>query len=357
MTRENTLPLALDAMGGDNAPQSVVDGADIALTKFPDLRFLFFGDEAQLTPLLKKAKRLHGHYELVHTTDVVRSEDRPSAALRQGKNSSMRLAIDAVAQGKASGVVSAGNTGAFMAMSKLVFKTLPGIDRPAIAGEMPTHKHDILMLDLGANVACDADVLYQFAVIGDAFARQVLGLRKPTIGLLNIGSEDMKGHEEIQQAAQKLKENTLGLNYIGYVEGTDILQGKADVVVADGFTGNVALKTVEGTARFFASQMKATMRSSFWGRAAYVLARPAFAKLKKRLDARRYNGAMFLGLNGVAVKSHGGADGYAFYHAIREAHDMITCGVNERIIKEMATLANQQNQEEDRSAGTLEAVL
>lgn len=337
------LTVALDAMGGDKAPGVVIRGAVIAARKFPEIRFLFYGDEGKLAPMLGRTRRLRDRYEIVHTNYAVSSHDKPSQALRQGRRSSMRLAIEAVAEGRAQGVVSAGNTGALMAMAKQVLKTLPGITRPAIAGPLPTMgKNDIVMLDLGADVGADAEGLYQFAVMGDAYARMALDIRKPRIGLLNIGSEDVKGHESLKSAHQLLRNNTLGLNYIGFVEGDDIQRGTVDVVVADGFTGNIALKSIEGAVRFFADQLKRAFKGSWMGRLSYLLARPAFFHLKKRVDPRRYNGAMFLGLNGICVKSHGGADGYAFYHAIREARGLILSRTNERIISEMALLSGKE---------------
>lgn len=335
--------IALDAMGGDKAPGIVVRGAIIAARKFPELYFQFFGDEAVLAPMLARARRLKDRYEIIHTDHAVSAHDKPSHALRQGKRSSMRLAIESVAEKRAQGVVSAGNTGALMAMAKLVLRTLPGVTRPAIAGPLPTMgKNDIIMLDLGADVTSDAEGLYQFAVMGDAYARMALDIRKPRVGLLNIGSEDVKGHEYIKAAHQLLRNNTLGLNYIGFIEGDDIQRGNVDVVVADGFTGNIALKSIEGAVRFFADQLKRAFKGSWMGRISYLLARPAFFRLKKRVDPRRYNGAMFLGLNGICVKSHGGADGYAFYHAIREARGLILSRTNERIISEMALLSTKE---------------
>lgn len=328
------LPLALDAMGGDKAPHSVIKGAAIAARKNPGLNFLFVGDEKRLAPLIQKNRYLKKVSEILHTDETISAHDKPSQVIRKSKNSSMRLAIEAVRDGKASGVVSGGNTGAFMALSKIILKTLPGISRPAIAANVPTNQKDVVMLDLGANVQCDARDLCQFAIMGDAYAKAILGFENPKLGLLNIGSEDTKGHEELQAAAQMLKDNP-AINFTGFVEGDAIMTGRTHVIVADGFTGNVALKCMEGTASFIYKQLKVAIKSSFWGRLSYLLARPAFFAFKKRLDPRRYNGAMFMGLNGVAVKSHGGADGYAFYHAIKEAYQLIQRDVNSRIIEEI----------------------
>ncbi len=332
--------LALDAMGGDHGPVVAVEGAAIALKKIasknlPGLRFVIFGNTREIEPHLARFPELAPVCELVHTDSVVAPQDKPSLALRQGRQSSMRMAIDSVKEGIAAGVVSSGNTGAFMAMAKFVFKTLPGISRPAIAGILPSTHHDILMLDLGANVQCDARDLCGFASMGEAYARTVLGIANPRIGLLNIGSEDVKGREEIQQAAQILKASE-NMNFCGFVEGDDIMQAVVDVVVTDGFAGNIALKTVEGSASFFYNQLAGALRSSLLGKMGYMLARPALAGLKKRLDPRRYNGAVFLGLNGIAVKSHGGADAYAFSCAIREAYNLVALNLNENITQELA---------------------
>lgn len=329
------LPLALDAMGGDKAPQSVIKGAAIARKKLgEDISFLFVGDEAVIRPLIEKNRFLKHCSDILHAPDAISATDKPSAVIRSSKKSSMRLAIEAVKEGKASGVISAGNTGAFMALSKMILKTLPGISRPAIAANVPTNKEDVVMLDLGANVQCDAKDLCQFAIMGDAYAKAVLGVEKPAVGLLNIGSEEMKGHEDLQLAAQMLKENKT-INFRGYIEGDGIPAGNIHVIVADGFTGNVALKCMEGTASFISRQLKLAFKSSFWSKLSYLLARPAFFALKKRLDPRRYNGAIFLGLNGVAVKSHGGADAYAFSHAIRKAYRLVAGDVNAHIIEEI----------------------
>jgi glycerol-3-phosphate acyltransferase PlsX len=243
----------------------------------------------------------------------------------------MRLAIDSVRAGEADGVVSAGNTGALMAMAKFVLKTLATIDRPAIASFFPTLRGESVMLDLGANVDCTADNLVQFAVMGDAFARTVLGVSQPTIGILNVGSEDLKGHDEVRAAAAALRAGPLAPQFHGFVEGNDITAGTTDVVVTDGFTGNVALKTAEGTARLYSEFLRGAFRSSLAAKIGYLFARNALGKVRERLDPRRYNGAMFLGLNGVVVKSHGGTDALGFANAICVAADMIANGINDRI--------------------------
>ncbi len=319
-----SLNIALDAMGGDNAPEVVVRGANIARQRFPNVRFLFFGDEGRVKPLIARHKALAKASSLQHTDKLVAADERPSTALRAGRNSSMRLAIDAVQAKEAAGVVSAGNTGALMAMSKFVFKTLPGIDRPAIASFYPTLRGESVMLDLGANLVCDADNLVQFAIMGNVFARTVLGIHRPTVGLLNVGSEEVKGHEAVRDAAAVLRATSMPGEFHGFVEGDDIARGTVDVIVTDGFTGNVALKTLEGTTKLYAEFLRRSFKSSLVARIGYLLARPALNALRVRTDPRRYNGAIFLGLNSVAVKSHGGTDALGFANAIGVAVDMIS---------------------------------
>lgn len=320
---KDRMTIALDAMGGDNAPQMVVRGANIARQRHPQLSYLMFGRDSEIRPLLAKMSKLQEVTTIVHTEEVVRSDDKPAAALRSGRNSSMRLAINAVREGKADGLVSAGNTGAMMAMAKFVLKTLPGIDRPAIASHLPTIKGESVMLDLGANVHCDAGNLVDFAVMGTAFARTVLGVPEPTFGLLNVGSEETKGHEALHEASVILREASLPGQFQGFVEGDDITKGSVDVIVTDGFTGNVALKTAEGTAKLITEFMRRTFKSSMLAGIGYLLARPALNKLRQRVDPRRYNGAVFLGLNGIAVKSHGGTDAMGFANAIGVAVDLL----------------------------------
>lgn len=316
--------ISLDAMGGDNAPEMVIRGAAIAQVRLPHIRFLMFGNEALLAPLLENEPDLAAVTTLRHTEDVIASDDKPSVALRAGRNSSMRLAINAVADGEADSVVSAGNTGALMAIAKFVLKMLPGIDRPAIASFYPTQRGESCMLDLGANVQCYAKNLVQFAVMGEVFARTVLGNKEPTIGLLNIGVEESKGHEEIREAAALLREADLPGEFVGFVEGDDIAAGTVDVVVTDGFTGNVALKTAEGMIRLYAGFMKDAFNSSFMAKLGYLLVRREIENLRRRTDPRRYNGAMLLGLNGIVVKSHGGTDDFGFASAIEVAADMVS---------------------------------
>ncbi|MEE9140027.1 MAG: phosphate acyltransferase PlsX [Alphaproteobacteria bacterium] len=334
--------IALDAMGGDHAPAMVVEGAELARQRFPGVHFLLFGAEDRLRPLLAKLPDLAAVTTVRHTDEVVTADAKPAQALRTGHNTSMRLAIDAVHDGEADGVVSAGNTGALMAIAKFVLRTLPGIDRPAIATFFPTLRGESVMLDLGANVECDSNNLIQFAVMGEVFARTVLGLTQPTIGLLNVGAEELKGHDALRDAAMVLRNTKLPIKFRGFVEGDDIAKGTVDVIVTDGFTGNVALKTLEGTAQLIAVFLHETFRSSPMAKLGYLLARPALAKLRNRMDPRRYNGATFVGLNGIAVKSHGGTDPVGFANAIGVAVDMIKNGFNDKIKAEFGRLGAEQ---------------
>jgi glycerol-3-phosphate acyltransferase PlsX len=338
-----TLTIALDAMGGDHAPQVVIAGADMARERFPDLRFLLHGDERLLRSLLRTRAPLSACSEIAHTPERVDPDARPAQVLRQGRGTSMSLSIEAVKTGRASAAVSAGNTGALMALAKFVLKTLPGIERPAIASLVPTRRSETVFLDLGANAECDADNLVQFAVMGEVFARAVLGVTKPTVGLLNIGTEEAKGHETIREAAAALRASHLPIEFRGFVEGTDLTSGKVDVVVTDGFTGNVALKVLEGTVGLYTHFLREAFRGSMLARVGYGLAKPALQLLRQRLDPRRYNGAMFLGLNGIVVKSHGGTDALGFANAIGVAVDLVQQGTNQRITAELNRLEEEAN--------------
>ena len=333
-----SLVIALDLMGGDKAPEVVIDGAALALRQHPDVSFMLFGDEEKVRPHLARHPAIAA-MPLVHTAEFVAGDAKPSVALRQGRQSSMRLAINAVKDGQAAAAVSAGNTGALMAMGKFVLKTLPGVDRPAIAGPFPTGAGDAIVLDLGANVDCGVEHLVQFAVMGHVFARVVTGLSSPKIGLLNIGTEGLKGSEVIRSAAAILRASPLSPDFYGFIEGTDVTRGVVDVVVTDGFTGNVALKIAEGTASMYSTFLREAFGSGLRAKFGYLLARPALDKVRAKLDPRRYNGAMLLGLNGVVVKSHGGTDAVGFGHAIRAAADLVRASANERIIEEMITVA------------------
>ena len=330
--------IALDAMGGDQAPRMVVAGASQAAKRHPQLRFLFFGDQAKLQPLIERFSGLSRIATIEHTDIAIAADAKPSVALRQGRRSSMALAVDAVADGRAAAMVSAGNTGALMAMAKIKLKTLPGIDRPAICGILPTKRGESVFLDLGANIECSARNLVDFALMGALFARTVLGCVNPRVGLLNVGSEELKGHEEVREAAAILRAGQFPFEFIGFVEGDGLPAGSADVVVTDGFTGNVALKTVEGVAQMFADYLRRAMRATWFTRLGYILAAPAFRALREKIDPRRHNGAMFLGLTGIAVKSHGGTDSLGFANAIGVAFDVVAHGFNARMIDELAKL-------------------
>jgi glycerol-3-phosphate acyltransferase PlsX len=343
--------ISIDAMGGDHAPDMVVEGVRLAHVRLPHVRYMLFGDASRIEPLLDRCPELKGVCQVRHTDEWVAMEDKPSQVLRTGRRTSMWLAVDAVVKGEAAGVVSAGNTGALMAVSKFVLRMLPGIDRPAIAGLFPTERGETVMLDLGANVECSASNLVQFAVMGEVFARAVLGLEQPTIGLLNIGSEDLKGNDAVRTAANTLRESHLPIRFHGFVEGNDICGGTVDVVVTDGFTGNIALKTAEGTVKFYSGFLRDAFSSSLLAKLGYLLARRSLNKVKVRTDPRRYNGAMFLGLNGIAVKSHGGTDAFGFANAIGVAVDLVAHGYNERIRKELEHLNAPEAPASQRVAG------
>ena len=325
--------IALDGMGGDQAPGVVVAGAAEALVRSPHARFLLFGDRAKLEPLLAQRPALRPACEIRHTTEAVVDTDKPSSVLRKGRQTSMRLAIDAVRDGEAAGVVSGGNTGALMGMAKFVLRMLPGIDRPALTSFFPTQVGECVMLDLGANVEYDANNLVQFAVMGAHFAHTVLGRMRPTVGLLNVGSEELKGPETVRAAAEMLRGATgTEFEFYGFVEGDDITKGTVDVIVTDGFSGNLALKAAEGTARLYSRYLTAAFKQSWMSRLGYLLARPALQALRDRVDPRHYNGGVFLGLNGIAVKSHGSADATGFANAIGLTIDMAADRLTEKIV-------------------------
>lgn len=345
------LTLSIDAMGGDAAPAMVVEGVAMAAGQATGVRFLLFGDERQIQPLLEKYPAAAQVATVRHTDDVVLNDDKPAVALRGRRTSSMRLAIDAVKEGEAAGVISAGNTGALMAMAKFVLKTLPGIDRPAIATYFPTQRSESVMLDLGANIECDANNLVQFAVMGEVFARNVLGLDKPSVGILNVGVEDLKGNSAVKEAAAILQNSHLPIKFHGFVEGDDIGAGTVDVVVTDGFTGNVALKTAEGTAKLFGHALKQALTSSPLAGLGALLAKPALNRLKMHLDPRRYNGAMFLGLNGICIKSHGGTDAYGFAHAIEVARNLIANSINDSIKEDFHQVQVDMENHKQAAAG------
>jgi glycerol-3-phosphate acyltransferase PlsX len=316
--------IALDAMGGDVGASVVVPGAAISLTRHPDAEFLLFGDQSAINAQLSKHPALKAVSSVFHTDVAVSMHDKPSQALRRGrKTSSMWLAIDAVKKGEADVAVSAGNTGALMAMARFCLRTLPGVDSPAIAAVWPTVRGDSVVLDLGATIGGDAQHLVTLAALGSAMASVLFDLERPTVGLLNIGVEEIKGREEIREAAELLRAMDLPqLEYVGFVEGDGIGRGAADVIVAEGFSGNIALKAAEGTARQINEFLRAALSSRWLSKIGYLLARPAFRALRDKLDPKKSNGGVLLGLNGVVVKSHGGTDADGFAYAVDVGYEM-----------------------------------
>ncbi|WP_414039535.1 phosphate acyltransferase PlsX [Acidithiobacillus sp. M4-SHS-6] len=310
--------IAVDAMSGDSGPSTVIPAIKDLVVHHPDVTFHLVGDSSILQRELQRVHlRDDEHIQLHHASQVVGMDEAPSQALRGKRDSSMHVAITLLRDGHADAVVSAGNTGALMAMGKVFLRTIPGIDRPAIAAFLPTTTGRFLALDLGANVDCHPEHLLQFAVMGSILAERVMGVPKPRVGLLNIGSEEIKGNEQVKEASLLLR--AARLNFIGNVEGSDIYRGVADVVVCDGFVGNVALKTSEGLASMISNELRASYTKGLYGKLAYLVNRPILQRLRKRLDSRQYNGATLLGLNGIVIKSHGNADRYAFARAVEVA--------------------------------------
>ncbi len=343
-----SIRIALDAMGGDHGPSVVIPGAAISIVRHPDAEFIFFGNEPQITEALAAHPDLAARSRIVHTEVSIAMHEKPSQALRHGKGkSSMWQALDAVKTGEAQACVSAGNTGALMAMAVFCLRTLPGIERPAIAAIWPTISSECIVLDVGANVGADATQLVDFAGMGAALARALFHVEKPSVGLLNIGVEEVKGLEEIKRAGAALKKADLPIRYHGFVEGDDVGKGSVDVVVTEGFTGNIALKTAEGTAKQIGEYLRSAMRRSFFSRLGAFLAQGAFRALKNKMDPSQMNGGMFLGLNGIVIKSHGGADSVGIASAIDLAYDMASSKLVESIAKDVQTFQNAlQNGEE-----------
>jgi glycerol-3-phosphate acyltransferase PlsX len=325
--------IAIDAMGGDIGPAVMIAGMARARRRDKSLRFELFGDESKIAPELEKHRPLVEAVTIHHTTDAIESSEKPSQAIRRAKTTSMGLAINAVKTGAADAALSGGNTGALMAMSKLALRTMPGIDRPALAALLPTLGNtDCVMLDLGANTECDAQNLVQFAVMGSAYARTVLSLSKPRVKLLNIGTEELKGTGELKEAAALLREaDYLPFRFEGFTEGDRLSRGDVDVVVTDGFSGNIALKTAEGTARFVTDLLRRAFTSSLRSKAGFALSKPALNLLKVHLDPNNHNGAVFLGLNGLVVKSHGGANYKGVANAINVASSMVRNDITRKI--------------------------
>ena len=337
MTR--ALTVSIDAMGGDAGPGVVISALLKTIQRHSDVRFVLHGDEAELGKLLGRHANLKSRSTIKHAPERVSMEDKPSHVLRRGKDTSMWHTIQCVKDGDADVAVSAGNTGALMAVSMFGLGIIEGISRPAIATIWPTLKGQTVVLDVGANVSATEEQLVDFAVMGEAFAHVLLGLERPTVGILNVGSEEQKGNDGVKGAAQILRNCGLPMAFHGFVEGDDIAKGTVDVVVTDGFTGNIALKTAEGTARLVGTYLRQSLKRGLMSRIGAVIASGALNTLRRKLDPRAQNGGIFLGLNGVVVKSHGGADAVGFASAIDTAIDMARADINARITADRARIA------------------
>ncbi|MFB0613303.1 phosphate acyltransferase PlsX [Aurantiacibacter poecillastricola] len=333
--------IAVDAMGGDHGVRVMVSGAALARRRHDKFKFLLVGDEARIKSALDDHPGMREASEILHCEDVVKGDEKPSRAIRRAKTTSMGLAIQAVKNGDCGAAVSAGNTGALMAMSKLALRTMPGIDRPALAALLPTlEEHDVIMLDLGANTECDARNLVQFAIMGAAYSRIVTQKPAPRVRLLNIGTESNKGTDDLQRAARLLKEaEGLEMQFDGYVEADKINRGEVDVVVTDGFSGNIALKAIEGSARFVTDLLKSAFTSSLRSKIGFLVSRPATELLKHHLDPNNHNGGVFLGLNGVIVKSHGSANADGVANAVAVAARLLEDDLTHRISADIGKVA------------------
>jgi glycerol-3-phosphate acyltransferase PlsX len=327
-------------MGGDEGLAVMLAGVARARRRFEGIDFILVGDETAIRAGLKNHPNLTAHSEIVHAPDTIGSSDKPSQAIRRAKTTSMGIAIDMVKQGRAGAAVSSGNTGALMAMAKLALRTMPGIDRPALAALLPTlGDNDVCVLDLGANTECDARNLVQFAVMGAAYARTAMDLASPRVALLNIGTEDQKGTDTIRDAAAVLRAaDHLPLDFTGFVEGDRLSRGEVDVIVCDGFSGNIALKTAEGTARFVADLLRRAFQSSTRSKIGFLISKPATDLLRHHLDPNNHNGAVFLGLNGLVVKSHGGATELGVATAIGAAAKMVRDDLTRRITEDLGNI-------------------
>ncbi len=339
-TPEDMVTISVDAMGGDTGPAAVVPGLAISKQRHPELQFVLVGDEAAIQPHLNAQANLVDCVTIIHTDVAVSMDAKPSQALRTGRRvSSMWQAVEQVKKGQADICVSAGNTGALMAMSRFCLKMQQGIERPGIAAIWPTARGESVVLDVGATVGADADMLVDFALLGSAMATALFGLERPSVGLLNVGVEEVKGLEPIREAGQRLKDaNYDGMHYIGFVEGSDIGLGNVDVIVTEGFSGNIALKTAEGTARQIGSYLRDAMTATLRTKLGALMARPGFNALRMKMDPRRVNGGVFLGMNGTVVKSHGGADGLGFASAVGLARTMVINALGEKIATQLAQL-------------------
>ena len=337
----DSIVISIDAMGGDHGPAVAVPGVARALARLPQgkVRFLLFGDEAELKAALDRYPAARAVCEVRACDKIIAADEKPAQALRRGKGSSLWNAVEAVKEGQAQAAVSGGNTGALMAISKLLLRMTGGLDRPAIVASWPTQRGVTAVLDVGANIESDAHQLVEFAVMGEAFHCAVHGSERPSVGILNVGSEDQKGHEEVREAHRILRESGLNMDYRGFVEGDDIAKGTVDVVVTDGFTGNVALKTAEGTARFVRHVLRDAFISSWQAKLGAVIAGPALRRIRERLDPSSVNGGPLLGLNGLVIKSHGGTDAKGFANAIKVAYDLAASGYAAQIDRNMKHLA------------------
>ena len=340
------LILSVDAMGGDNAPEIVIKGIEYFLKhegKNRSARFLLHGDEAKLKPLLEKCKHAGQRSEIRHTETEIAMDEKPSVALRKGKGSSMWNTIEAIRNKEANIAVSAGNTGALMAISKIRLRNKQGVQRPPLAASWPNPNGMGIVLDVGANVDCDAAQLTEFAVLGEAYYRALYKVEKPRVGLINVGSEEGKGNDAVKAAHERLSQSQLGLNYIGYVEGNDISTGGSDVFVTDGFTGNVALKTAEGTAKLIGTYFSAALKNGAWSKFTAYLNGVALRKLKKQIDPRNVNGAVLLGLKGIVIKSHGGTDHIGFANALNVAIGLAESSFLDEIDRTLEALRNEDD--------------
>ena len=337
----DSIVISIDAMGGDHGPAVAVPGVSLALERLAGrpVRFLLHGDEAQLNAELARQPALKGVCEVRPSDKVIASDEKPAQALRRGKGSSLWNTVAAVKEGEATAAVCGGNTGALMAISKLLLRMTGGLERPALVAPWPTLKGITAVLDVGANIESDAAQLLEFAVMGEAFYTAVYGVKRPTVGILNVGSEDQKGHDDVREANRILRESKLEMDYYGFVEGDDIAKGTVNVVVTDGFSGNIALKTAEGVARFVGVNMREAFTSSLRAKIGAVIAKPALMKLRERMDPSSVNGGPLLGLNGIVVKSHGGADAKGFANAIKVAYDLAASDYAAQIERNMQHLA------------------
>ena len=335
--------IAIDAMGGDNAPNAVIMGLERSFVRHPEVHFMIFGDESKITPLVEKRRELKSICSIINVKDWIKDDEKASKVIKRSKTTSMGKAIECVASGNADAIVSGGNSGALMALSIFGLKRISGINRPAMAAVMPTKLGEVVALDLGANIECSPQNLLEFSLLGVVFSQKVLGKLQPRLGLLNVGEEENKGKQIIHQAADLILNSQFSSFFKGYVEGNRVVSGDYDVIVCDGFSGNIMLKTAEGTADLCTYFMKEVLSSNIFGKLAYLFGRTSFAVLKDKLDPRKHNGAVLLGLNGIVVKSHGSTDSLGFAHAVDLAIDMAEGDYNSSISEEIEKLKIQVN--------------